>query len=148
LIGMVRKDPVDMVVLAVGLSRKKMHRNQELFNISVQPKLLPRRHPKLAPVSTFTDGYLCGRLPGSKDIPIVLHRQVLLLQMFIAQRRVLEMEPIQQLVEALLGCKHAYRFVLFSYLIQRIKKAYITKPCKGCGTAWQHALGIYHPEPV
>jgi len=72
LLGTVRRIPVDMVVLAVGL---EPHRDAEevrrMFNISCSKEgFFLERHPKLAPVSTFTDGvFLAGCCQGPKDIP-------------------------------------------------------------------------------
>jgi len=72
LIGTVRRVPVDMVVLSVGLQPHKDARDvSRRFNISCSNEgWFLERHPKLAPVSTFTDGvYLAGACQGPKDIP-------------------------------------------------------------------------------
>ncbi len=72
LLGVVRRIPVDMVVLSVGL---EAHHDAEdvrrKFNISCSSEgWFLERHPKLAPVSTFTDGvFLAGACQGPKDIP-------------------------------------------------------------------------------
>jgi len=72
LLGMVRKVPVDMVVLSVGLEpRPDAPGVRRLFNISCSNEgFFLERHPKLAPVSTLTDGiFLAGCCQGPKDIP-------------------------------------------------------------------------------
>jgi len=72
LIGAVRRIPVDMVVLSVGLEAQSDHDDvRRLFNISCgHDGWFLERHPKLAPVSTFTDGvFLAGACQGPKDIP-------------------------------------------------------------------------------
>ena len=72
LIGSVRRIPVDMVVLSVGLEPQPDHDDvRRLFNISCSHEgWYLERHPKLAPVSTFTDGvFLAGACQGPKDIP-------------------------------------------------------------------------------
>jgi heterodisulfide reductase subunit A len=72
LMGVVRRIPVDMVVLAVGMEPQPDAQDvRRLFNISCGAEgFFTERHPKLAPVSTFTDGvFLAGACQGPKDIP-------------------------------------------------------------------------------
>ena len=72
LLGKVRKLPVDMVVLAVGLEpRADAEAVRRMFNITCGTGgWFTERHPKLAPVSTFTDGvWIAGACQGPKDIP-------------------------------------------------------------------------------
>ncbi|UCF06253.1 MAG: CoB--CoM heterodisulfide reductase iron-sulfur subunit A family protein [bacterium] len=72
LVGVVRRVPVDMVVLSVGLEPQPDAEDVgRLFNIScTREGWFLERHPKLAPVSTFTDGiFLAGACQGPKDIP-------------------------------------------------------------------------------
>ena len=72
LAGVVRQIPVDMVVLAVALEpQADAGQVGRLLNISCGSEgFFTERHPKLAPVSTFTDGvFLAGACQGPKDIP-------------------------------------------------------------------------------
>ena len=72
LAGFVRRIPVDMVVLATGLvPRADTPEVRRLFNISCGSEgFFLERHPKLAPVNTFTDGvFVAGCCQGPKDIP-------------------------------------------------------------------------------
>ena len=72
LAGFVRRIPVDMVVLSVGLEAQPDASDvRRLFNISCSSEgWFLERHPKLAPVSTFTEGvYIAGACQGPKDIP-------------------------------------------------------------------------------
>jgi heterodisulfide reductase subunit A len=72
LVGMVRRIPVDMVVLSTGLeARADADQVRRLFNMSCSSEgFFLERHPKLAPVSTFTDGvFIAGCAQGPKDIP-------------------------------------------------------------------------------
>ena len=72
LLGVVRHVPVDMVVLAVALEpQSDADEVRRLFNIGCGAEgFFTERHPKLAPVSTFTDGvFLAGACQGPKDIP-------------------------------------------------------------------------------
>ena len=66
------KIPVDMVVLAVGLEpHPEAESLRRMFNLSCSSEgWFLERHPKLAPVNTFTDGiFLAGCCQGPKDIP-------------------------------------------------------------------------------
>ena len=72
LIGVVRRIPVDMVVLSVGLEpQADAQEVRRMFNISCSTEgFFLERHPKLAPVNTFTDGvFIAGACQGPKDIP-------------------------------------------------------------------------------
>jgi len=72
LISKYREIPVDMVILCTALeARKDAPELARKFNISVGADgWYIEAHPKLAPVSTTTDGiYLAGVCQGPKDIP-------------------------------------------------------------------------------
>jgi heterodisulfide reductase subunit A len=72
LLGMTRRVPVDLVVLSSGLSAADgSERVAQLFNISRDKDgFFIEQHPKLAPVSTTTDGiFIAGTCQGPKDIP-------------------------------------------------------------------------------
>jgi heterodisulfide reductase subunit A len=72
LLGMTRRIPVDLVVLSSGLSAADgSERVAQLFNISRDKDgFFIEQHPKLAPVSTTTDGiFIAGTCQGPKDIP-------------------------------------------------------------------------------
>jgi heterodisulfide reductase subunit A len=72
LLGTVRRIPVDMVVLSVGIEpHADADDVRRLFNFSCGSEgFFLERHPKLAPVNTFTDGiFLAGCCQGPKDIP-------------------------------------------------------------------------------
>jgi len=72
LLGVVRRLPVDMVILSAGLSPQ--HDAKEVsqifgFGCSANGFFL-ERHPKLEPVATVTDGvFICGACQFPKDIP-------------------------------------------------------------------------------
>ena len=72
LLGVVRRVPVDMVVLSVGLEpqpdREEVRR---MLNISCSSEgFFLEKHPKLAPVSTMSDGiFIAGACQGPRDIP-------------------------------------------------------------------------------
>src|SRR5512136_1644762 len=71
LIGQVRRIPLDMVVLANGLDpAEDAAKLARTFHISCGGGFFMERHPKLAPVSTPTDGiFIAGACQGPKDIP-------------------------------------------------------------------------------
>ena len=72
LIGKYREIPVDMVVLCTALeAQKDAKETGRVFNISTGADgWYIEAHPKLAPVSTTTDGvFLAGACQGAKDIP-------------------------------------------------------------------------------
>ncbi len=72
LLGVLRRIPVDMVILSTGLEPSVDHNKvAKTFNIScTQDTFFLERHPKLAPASTFSDGiFLAGSCQSPKDIP-------------------------------------------------------------------------------
>jgi len=72
LLGVIRRVPVDMVVLSVALEpqpdREEVRR---MLNMSCSSEgFFLEKHPKLAPVSTMSDGvFIAGTCQGPKDIP-------------------------------------------------------------------------------
>ncbi len=72
LAGFVRRIPLDMVVLAVGMEPQADAQNvRRILNMSCSAEgWFLEKHPKMAPVSTFTDGvFIAGCCQGPKDIP-------------------------------------------------------------------------------
>jgi heterodisulfide reductase subunit A len=71
LIAQVRRIPVDMVVLCTGLEpMQDAAAMARKFTISCAKGFFLEKHPKLAPVSTPTDGiFIAGACQGPKDIP-------------------------------------------------------------------------------
>jgi heterodisulfide reductase subunit A len=144
LLGMVRRFPVDMVVLAVGLeARPDAHDVRRLFNLSCSAEgWFLERHPKLAPVSTFTDGvFLAGCCQGPKDIPDTVAQAGAAASEALAliDARHIEMEPNTAYVveEDCSGCKTCVPLCPYSAISYREaeKKAAINEAlCKGCGT--------------
>ncbi len=144
LLGMVRKIPVDMVVLATGLEpQADAQQVRRLFNISCSTEgFFLERHPKLAPVSTFTEGiFLAGCCQGPKDIPDSVAQAGAAAGEALAliDAGSIELEPntAHVLAEACSGCKTCvpmcpYQAISFN---ETEKKAQINEVlCKGCGT--------------
>ncbi len=72
LIGVVRRIPVDMVILSTGLeSQTDAAQMGTLFGLSRSPDgFFAEAHPKLRPVETNTEGvFLAGCAQGPRDVP-------------------------------------------------------------------------------
>ena len=140
----IMKVPVDMVVLSVGLEpHPDSDKVRRLFNMSCSSEgWFLERHPKLAPVSTFTDGiFLAGCCQGPKDIPdSVAQAGAAAAEAFsLIDKGHMEQEPnTAYVVETeCSGCKSCIPLCPYSAitLLADKKKAYINEAlCKGCGT--------------
>jgi len=143
LLGMIRKIPVDMLVLSAGLEpRTDANEVRRLFNIGCSGDgFFLERHPKLAPVSTFADGiYIAGCCQGPKDIPDTVAQSGAAAAQALAliDAGVVELEPNTAyiLAEACSGCKTCIPLCPYSAIsFLEEKKASINEVlCKGCGT--------------
>jgi heterodisulfide reductase subunit A len=144
LMSRILKVPVDMVVLSVGLEpHPDADALRRLFNLSCSSEgWFLERHPKLAPVSTFTDGiFMAGCCQGPKDIPdSVAQAGAAAAEAFsLIDRGHIEQEPNTAfVVEAeCSGCKSCLPLCPYTAisLLPDKKKAYINEAlCKGCGT--------------
>ena len=140
----IMKVPVDMVVLSVGLEpHSDTEKIRRLFNMSCSSEgWFLERHPKLAPVNTFTDGiFLAGCCQGPKDIPdSVAQAGAAAAEAFsLIDKGNIEQEPnTAYVVEAeCSGCKSCIPLCPYTAisLLPDKKKAYINEAlCKGCGT--------------
>jgi len=140
----IMKVPVDMVVLSVGLEpHPDSDKIRRLFNMSCSSEgWFLERHPKLAPVNTFTDGiFLAGCCQGPKDIPdSVAQAGAAAAEAFsLIDKGNIELEPnTAYVVEAeCSGCKSCIPLCPYTAisLLPDKKKAYINEAlCKGCGT--------------
>jgi heterodisulfide reductase subunit A2 len=144
LLGRILKVPVDMVVLAVGLEPHKDAEDvRRMFNMSCSSEgFFLERHPKLAPVSTFTDGvFVAGCCQGPKDIPdSVAQAGAAAAEAFsLIDKGYIEQEPNSaHVVEAYCsGCKSCISLCPYTAISfnEEKKKAVINEAlCKGCGT--------------
>jgi heterodisulfide reductase subunit A len=142
LAGMVRKIPVDMVVLATGLeARADADDVRRMFNITCSSGgFFMERHPKLAPVSTFTDGvFLAGACQGPKDIPDTVAQAgaAAAEALALVDAGFIELEPNTAFVveEDCSGCKTCVGLCPFHAISYDDGKAHINEVlCKGCGT--------------
>ncbi len=144
LIGRVRRVPVDMVVLSVGLeAQPDADAVRRLFNISCSHEgWFLERHPKLAPVSTFTEGiFLAGACQGPKDIPdcVAQAGAAAAEALALIDKGSVELEPNTAFVneEVCAGCHTCLNVCPYGAIsyIKEINKARVNGAlCKGCGT--------------
>ena len=143
LLGMVRKIPVDMVVLSTGLEpRPDAGDVRRLFNIGCSREgFFLERHPKLAPVNTFADGiFVAGCCQGPKDIPDTVAQSGAAAAQALAliDAGVVELEPntAHVIEEVCSGCKTCIPLCPYQAIsFVEAKRAHINEVlCKGCGT--------------
>ncbi|MCX6828146.1 MAG: CoB--CoM heterodisulfide reductase iron-sulfur subunit A family protein [candidate division Zixibacteria bacterium] len=144
LIGVVRRIPVDMVVLATGLEAQADAEDvRRVFNISCGAEgWFLERHPKLAPVSTFTDGVsLAGACQGPKDIPDTVAQAGAAAAEALAliDKGFVELEPNTAYIqdEFCSGCKTCIGlcpYSAISFVADKNIASVNGALCKGCGT--------------
>jgi heterodisulfide reductase subunit A len=144
LLGTVRRIPVDMVVLATGLEpREDAQEVRRRFNITCSTEgFFLERHPKLAPVSTFTDGiFLAGCCQGPKDIPDTVAQAgaAAMEALALIDAGYVEQEPNTAWVreELCSGCRTCVALCPYgaiSTLADSGKATINPALCKGCGT--------------
>ncbi|HMQ97481.1 MAG TPA: CoB--CoM heterodisulfide reductase iron-sulfur subunit A family protein [Ignavibacteria bacterium] len=144
LVGVVRRVPVDMVVLAVGLEpRADAGDIRRMFNISCSNEgWFLERHPKLAPVNTFTDGiFIAGACQGPKDIPdsVAQAGAAAAEVLSLISAGSIELEPNTASINEKFcsGCKSCIPICPYSAISYNdsTQKAVINEAlCKGCGT--------------
>jgi len=144
LMGRVRRIPVDMVVLCSAIEARtdapELSRLLTLCNS--KDGFLAEKHPKLAPVSTATDGvFIAGCCQGPKDIPDTVAQAsgAASQAMSLAARGAIEIESATALIDdkRCTGCRicndlcpyHAIEFIVADK-ISKVNDAL----CKGCGT--------------
>ena len=143
LLGIVRRTPVDMVVLSVGLEpRKDAADLARIFSISrSQDGFFLERHPKLAPVSTASDGiFIAGSCQSPKDIPdsVAQGAAAAANALSLIDRKEVTLEPTVAVIdeESCSGCKICiglcpYNAITFDETkkVSKVNDAL----CKGCG---------------
>jgi len=144
LAGFVRRIPVDMVVLSTGLeARSDAEAVRRLFNISCSSDgWFLERHPKLAPVDTFTDGvFIAGCAQGPKDIPDTVAQAgaAAAQAMSLIDRGAVELEAYTADIDETKcsGCQTCVPLCPFTAItFNREKKVSELNAalCKGCGT--------------
>ena len=144
LLGKQQRNPVDMVILSAGMEpRHDAEEISQLFKMGCDyDGFFNERHPKLAPVSTMTDGvFIAGACQGPKDIPETVAQggaaasQVARL---IGQGTVM-MEPIRASIreDECSGCRICNNMCPYNAIEfdeEKEVSRVITALCQGCGT--------------
>jgi heterodisulfide reductase subunit A len=143
LLGRIRKIPVDMVVLAVGLeAQEDATEVRRMFNVTCTKEgFFVERHPKMAPVNTLTDGiFLAGCCQSPKDIPDTVAQAgaAAAEALVLVDRGYIELEPNTAYVldDECSGCKTCMSLCPYTAIAfdEERKKAQINEVlCKGCG---------------
>ncbi len=143
LLGIVRRIPVDMVVLSVGLEpRKGTAEIARTFSISrSQDGFFLERHPKLAPVSTASDGiFIAGACQGPKDIPdsVAQGAAAAANALSLIDRKEVTLEPTVAFIdeESCSGCKICVGLCPYCAIaLDETRKVSVVNDalCKGCG---------------
>ena len=144
LLGAVRRIPVDMVVLSVAMeAQADAEEVRRLFNLGCSAEgWFLERHPKLAPVDTFTDGiFLAGACQGPKDIPDTVAQAgaAAAQSMALIDKGFVEMEPNTAWIDEELcsGCHVCIAmcpYTAIHYDSEKNVAALNEALCKGCGT--------------
>ena len=144
LLGNIRRIPVDMVVLSIGMEpQANAEEVRRRFNLGCSAEgWFLERHPKLAPVDTFTDGiFLAGCCQGPKDIPDTVAQAgaAAARSMALIDRGYVEMEPNTAWIDEELcsGCQICVGMCPYTaiHLDSEKKIAVLNEAlCKGCGT--------------
>lgn len=144
LLGEVKRIPVDMVVLAAGLEAgADVPKLSRIFSCSEgKDGFFIEKHPKLAPVSTATDGvYIAGTAQGPKDIPdtVAQGAGAASAVLSVINKKFVEIEASTAVIdeERCSGCKVCnslcpYKAIEFieDKKVSRVNEAL----CKACGT--------------
>jgi len=143
LLGIVRRVPVDMVILSVGLEpRRDATDVAHTFSISrSKDGFFLEKHPKLAPVSTAVDGvFVAGACQGPKDIPdsVAQGAAAAANVLSLIDRKAVELEPAIALINeaSCSGCKICVELCPYHAITydEERKFAAVTEAlCKGCG---------------
>jgi heterodisulfide reductase subunit A len=144
LAGMVRRIPVDLVVLATGLeARQDAEAVRRMFTLSCSSEgFFLERHPKLAPVDTFTDGvFIAGCAQGPKDIPDTVAQAgaAAAQAMSLIDRGAVELEAYTAHIDdtKCSGCQTCVPLCPFTAITFNHEKKVSelnAALCKGCGT--------------
>ncbi|UCH36809.1 MAG: 4Fe-4S dicluster domain-containing protein [Armatimonadota bacterium] len=144
LLGEVRRIPVDMVILATGLvPRKDAAEVGRRFSVGrSKDGFFLEQHPKLAPISTASDGiFLAGACQGPKDIPdsVAQGAAAAGAALSLSGAGVIHLEPITSAIDDKVcgGCKICISVCPYGAITfdDENKVSVVTEAlCKGCGS--------------
>ncbi len=144
MVGTVRRIPVDMVVLCLAVEAQEDAKSTaRLFGCAVgKDYFVNEKHPKLAPVSTPSDGvFIAGMVQGPKDIPDTVAQAGAASSAILSliQQKEVETEVVTAVIEESMcsGCHICVDLCPYNAITfyQDRKKSEINEAlCKGCGT--------------
>jgi heterodisulfide reductase subunit A len=144
LVGTMRRIPVDMVVLSTALEPQKDAQDvRRMLNLSCSSEgFFLERHPKLAPVSTFTDGiFIAGCCQNPIDIPDTVAQAGAAAAevMSLVDRAFVELEPNtaylnEELCSGCHICTALCPYNAIAYNAEKKHAEFNEILCKGCGT--------------
>jgi len=141
LAGFIRRIPVDMVILCPAVvPRDDVSEVGKLFGVTLsEDGFLKELHPKLAPLSTSSDGiFLAGTCQGPKDIPDTVAQGAGAAGAVLSLGDAVYIEPINSVIdeEKCVGCKICIGVCTYDAIffddekkVSRIEETL----CKGCG---------------
>jgi heterodisulfide reductase subunit A len=143
LVGRLRRIPVDMVVLSVGLEpQPDAHEVARQFGITCSSEgWIIERHPKLDPVATMTEGvFAAGCALGPRDIPSSVSSGAAAAARILGriQQREMALEPIRAIVDTdrCSGCRICNDLCPYSAIdFDEVRAVTEINPalCQGCG---------------
>ncbi len=144
LIGVVRRIPVDMVILSTGLQpQEDAAQVASMFTISRSADgFFAEAHPKLRPVETNTEGvYLAGCAQGPRDVPDTVAHAGAAASMAVAllNRGEVTISPTvasvdEKLCSACKTCLSVCPFQAITFDGEKKLAKVNSALCKGCGT--------------
>ena len=144
MIGTVRRIPVDMAILCLAMVAKPEAKElSHIFSCSVgKDGWFTEKHPKLAPVSTASDGiFIAGACQGPKDIPDTVAQagaaaaEVLnLIQRGEVEAEVVTADIEEDLCSGCRTCVELCPYTAITYNAEKKKSEINGALCKGCGT--------------
>jgi len=144
LLGLVRRIPVDMVILSAGLKPGiDTEKLNQIFSLARSADgFFAEKHLKLAPVDTPSDGiFLAGACQGPKDIPdsVAQGAAAAAGALSLLDKGSIILEPIRAVINADLcgGCQICVANCPFSAVEYNAEKGVSEvheELCKGCGT--------------
>ena len=144
LLGLVRRVPVDLVILSVGLRPgADSEKLSQTFTLCHSPDgFFAEKHPKLAPVDTPSDGiFLAGACQGPKDIPDAVAQGAAAAAgaLSLIDKGSIILEPIKAFINPDLcgGCQICLAncpYTAVEYNAEKGISEIHEELCKGCGT--------------
>jgi heterodisulfide reductase subunit A len=144
MIGVVRRIPVDLVVLCLAIEAKPEARElSHLFTCSTgKDGFFTEKHPKLAPVSTAADGiFIAGACQGPKDIPDTVAQAgaaasaaLSLIQRGEVETEAVTAEIVEELCSGCQICVGLCPYTAIAYDKEKNRSVINEALCKGCGT--------------